>query len=555
MWATAPIPAAVIVASISLIMTEGHDGLSLSLGVAGAIYLATIWPSSVRGENGLPDRGYDGLISSSGSLAVRRAVSAVIVLALTALMAAEFAAILLALRVIEGPLWQLAALFPAAIVLLTMVLRPGTVGVAGLTAALATGCAVVATLSLVSSSAGDGIGGLISIPTLTKIASFEQSLLEKRLADPATFKPFGVPFLRSNAMNVLALTATVAVGLAMVFRTLRADRGTSTAWLVSSMLLLFLLPPLAAVLKSALLAAVDAGLKVTMLPEWIVAGSRASIIEVCRATGSGDAASVAKACGKGFGPQGLLKWQDIGIAPDALPYVGMAAAGVPTALRVALAATVILVGGWTAFRSVALVVETLTGATGSGSARAGARIGATLVVLVAGLIALFNTADIAILVATAAAIAAAGLAPLAIATALARRVPPVTAVVAITLGAATALVMTTAPRFAPIATFNLSGSSTTAPLTVIRKLASLQDTIATVADGPGRMALRGQADRLARENTSWFGLKPVAAGLFGMALGALILFTGAGMARLRGTGGPRSGSGRVRSRKVDRPGS
>ncbi len=514
--------AALILASLAAVMALGHDGLALTLGAVGSVYLASVVFVPISDAHSPADGWPQVIASRSGSATVGLIASVLLLASLAICLAAEIKAVALALRMIEQPVLQAAALLPAGLLFAVVAVKRGLTDRLAPLIALAVLLAIVATLIAATTLSGDGLGGVVSSPTLSNIAALEQALLDKRLADPATFKPFAVPFLRTDVWNFLALASSLAIGLALL-ATPHRDRTTraSQTLLVLAILALLLVPPLAAQLKVALLAAVDSGVRVAAVPEWIVAGSRVGAIDVCRGSGSAEAAAIAKACGKGFGPQGLLKWQDLSFLADASPFVGLAAAGLPKAALILLVAGLALAAAWTA-----------TCITAHAHAQ-GSRIAPALVILAAGAVAAFDEADIATLIATAAAISAGGLGPTVIAAVFSRRLPPRATILAMTLGALAALVLTTAPRFAPLATFAMSGSAATAPQSLVRKLASLRDTIATVPDGPGRIAARQQSEKLARDAISWFGLKPAASGILGLTLGAVVLILGMSLSRRR----------------------
>ncbi|MEQ1696351.1 MAG: hypothetical protein ABL901_10980 [Hyphomicrobiaceae bacterium] len=534
-WCTAVL----LISVTGVLIAQGHDGLAYTLGIAGAAFLwaAVIVPamSGTPAPQSLPSY----LSGRYASPAVGQLSRLVLLVALAGLLAAEVTALssVLALAGLASHL-ALAATLAGAIggFGLTVSGRDGALA----SAIFMAGVACTLLTVLLAGSYHTGPGALVSIPAMADIASLEQTLLEKRLADPATFKPHGVPFLRTGVLNFAMLIVCLSLGLALL-ATPRigapssnpasqsySARCASRAFLLVAAIIV-LLPPLAAAAKRALLALFASGVRPAALPDWMTAAMQAGMLQICGAQ-SASPAVLAKACGKGVGPQGLMRWHDAIFAPEALLFAGLQA-GSPAAavLAAALIALAVVATVWTSRRILSLVVDV---AAMPLAVPGLARFVATLVLVAAALIAYAKPADSVTLMTWSASLAAAGLAPVVLTAILVRSPNANSAMTAIVVGALTAALLTLAARFAPVDLFAWTGAASSAPPAVTRRLATLQDAWAAAADGPGRAALRLQAETLARDNLNWFGVKPVSAGVFGLALGGIIVLIGSFVASL-----------------------
>ena len=260
--------AALLIGVTGAVTAQGHDGLSLTLGIAGAAFL---WATGFgrRGGTGEADAGESGMISHLtrryDSAPVGVLAGLVLGLCLIGLLAAEVAAVASAVAWLASPIVGTPMLVTVAVLLMaTLALetaranwgKPRVNGLAAITL-VALVIALLAALSAVSG--GDGLGVAVSSPTLATIVGLEQGLLEKHLVDPSTYKPFGSPYLRVDVLNTLALTATLGLGLATL-ATARLNRAASSGrqkarGLVLLAALLVLVPAVAAGGRRTLLAA------------------------------------------------------------------------------------------------------------------------------------------------------------------------------------------------------------------------------------------------------------------------------------------------------------
>jgi len=531
-WCTA----ALIVGVTGVLIAQGHDGLAYTLGIlaAAAIWALVTVPmmSSVPAATSIPS--YLGLRCESPVIGCIAAV--ILLVGLTGLLAAEIAAVQSLLRLFGQSQLALAVAVGVAAIGALMSLRtsaqPSAFNLTALMpAALILAAIAVMVVAVVSLAYRDGPGALISIPIMADITSLEQGLLEKRLADPATFKPHAVPFLRTSAANFISLIACLALGLAMLASprpagapsaAVSAQRMAARAVFALTALII-VIPPVAAAAKRALLSLVSSGIRPSAVPEWLMNDIADGAVQVCGLTVP-DAAALAKACGRGVGPQGFIRWHDVNFSTDAMLYAALDhASPIAAPLKIAITLLVVAAALWTSRRIAALAYD----AAPILSSASPAPLGAVATILAAAsLIALAGPADAVTLMSWSAAFAAAGLAPAVLAAVLTTRPSAVATATAMITGAVLTLALILAVRYAPVTLFAWSGMAETAAPAAVRKLANLQDAWASAADGPGKEALRAQAERIARDGLNWFGIKPVAFGIFGFGIALLIALTG-----------------------------
>ena len=518
---------ALFVAITGALIAQGHDGLALTLGVVGAAFLwaAVLVPQiSSRGANSVQDVLAQRLSRSVGALS-----AGIVLAALVGLLAAELTVAARAFSRVS-PVAHPAALIIPILLAWVLTLQPW----GSRFAAVLTGLTVVALFAaIVSLSLNDGLSGafgsLVFVPGIGEIEALEQGLREKRLVDPATFKPHVVPFLRTDVLNFAALIASLSLGLALLAQfpaggpTPAADRVPGQRAARAAVLVIaavMLLPPLAAAAKRALLALFLGGVRPAALPDWMSLYRRSGALEIC-GTPAGDAAALAKACGKGAWPQGFLRWTDAQFAQDTLLFAGLDTTLAGSAIVTLFLATTILATVWTARRITLLSEATVRADHGRFSG-----VILLTVMLVGAAIALLQPADGATLMTWSASLAAAALTPPLVGALTLGRPSPSAAIAAMLTGAIVTLVLILGSRYVPLELFAWTGFVSHAPPAVAKKLAALHDTWLAAADGPGRDALAAQAAKLARDNLNWFGVKPLGAGVIGLAAGGIVMLVG-----------------------------
>lgn len=531
-WCTA----ALIVGVTGVLIAQGHDGLAYSLGIlaAAAVWALVTVPMMASAPAAISIPSYVGMRCQSP--AVGRIASAILLVGLTGLLAAEIAAVQSLLRLFGHNQLALAVAVGVAAIGFLMAVRtsaqPAALSFTALIpAALIPAAIAVVLVAVMSLAYQDGPVALVSIPVMADITSLEQDLLEKRLADPATFRPHAVPFLRTSAANFIGLIACLGLGLAMLASPRPAVAPTAgvsaqqraARAVLAVTLLIVLIPPLAAAAKRALLSLVSSGIRPSALPEWLVNDIADGAAQLCGSSVA-DAAALTKACGRGVGPQGFIRWHDVSFSTDAMLYAALDhASAIAAPLKIAITLLVVAAALWASRRIASLAYD----AAPSLSRASLAPLSAVATILIAAsLIALAGPADAVTLMSWSAAFAAAGLAPAVVAAVLTTRPSAIAVAAAMITGAVFTLALILAVRYAPVTLFAWSSMAETASPAAVRKLSNLQDAWVAAADGPGKEALRAQAERIARDGLNWFGIKPVAFGIFGLGIALLIALTG-----------------------------
>lgn len=541
--APAFVPAAALLGITGAMIGQGHDALALTLGLAGGAYLwATgLVPCLPSGLHGGGLAGY--LARRYESPLVGYVASVALGLAFLLLLAAELTALTATIAALTTYL-PFGSFGPVVIILLLATLavarlshnarlpRASTIALALTLLALI--------IALAALSGPDGLGVAVSTPTLAEIGALERGLLEKRLADPAVFRPFASPFLRLDLANTLAIITCLALGTAILAAARIGSPGRQQATVSSPIRALMLvvaplmmIPALAAAARRTLLAVVDAGLKAGSLPGWLASLQTSGAATICNAPIEAGPVALAKACGKGVGPEGLMRWQDISFAPDSLlvavlsslPGTVLVNTALGLILLAAAAATIATAQTAAATLHAAFVHPDDTAAPNGWSRFA-------LIVLLWIFAALFTAttpAPAATLLVWAASIAAAGLAPVVIASALPRP-SRAAALAAIFCGASLVLALTLTTRYDAMDALAVSTAYEPMPPPALRKMTTLFTSLGVASEERTKSALLAQIETLARDNISWIGLKPVAAGAWGLLLAAAIMGMGQALA-------------------------
>ncbi|MBX9925897.1 MAG: hypothetical protein K2Y05_06030, partial [Hyphomicrobiaceae bacterium] len=439
------------VAAAAAIVTHGFDGLSLVLGIAGALLLAIVVPG-----RGVSVRASQSGLSADADMTVSRflqtATGLGLGLAAVLLVAAELQ---VAATGIDLSLPGTGAAVGVAVVsALAVAAFQATAGGRALRAVRLVSVAVVLGLVAVATAVlvvRDGPGALLSLPAVGEITAIEARLRDARLADPATLRAHTVPFLRTDMVNFASLSVLIAAGFAVL---LAADNDRSAGRpehdanrvshqglrmiLLLSLAVTCLLPALAVGAKRDMMAAFAAGIKVAGPPAWLTEQVAAGTIEVCGKVAVSSATTVADLCGKGFGRDGLLRWQDVVFLRDGAFYGAARTTGMPQ--MAGLVFVVIAIAG-AAGTALAVGVLARRSETGPGDVGVGGLGGRGSVLLVtAGVLALgggvaasgfFETGA---LVALAASVLGIVLVPNVVASRLFRAPSAMAAVVAMAVG-------------------------------------------------------------------------------------------------------------------------
>jgi Sodium:solute symporter family len=519
--------AALLIGVSGALISQGYDGLAALLGFIGAIFLVSAVVAPL-----LTATNSNTIIGALQSQHFRPTVillaQAVVTLCAMGLIAAELTAAGWVMARLSGmPASQASLLLAGMIALIVVVLqrRKRNLQQAGWVDGVISAVVTLSFIALLITITRPGMAPgatMVMEPALSDIARLETQLIAKRLADPALLKPHAVPFLRTGVWNFTALVVCISIGLALVWP-LRSVPPTpnSRRWgriaLLATTAPILLLAPFAGEAKRALLLAFDAGIRSASLPPWLLTSQSFGAVQLCGAS-SIDPAAITKACGKGVGSQGFMRWHDAVIAPDALTLVGFDILATSPILMwlfglcVLLAASVLATNlARSATLPVSLASQRWTGLSAAG------------LVLGGGTLAWLQPADSLTLVAWVASVALATLGPVCLATSLFGPLNSRATALAIITGATTTLILILAPRYIPLTVTDLTGAMANAPPAILRRFMSLRDNLATLPAGEAKSALVLTMERLARENITWLGLKPIASGIWGFALGTSIL--------------------------------
>lgn len=550
----------------SALLTQGHDGLALSVGLAAAAFLwiallapAHSWLAGPADGDALGGAGRDvggrsGTAEDLTSLVDHRFGSPLLgvlmrlllVFATVLIVVAELRIAAAGLDILAGQrgvggLVAVGGFGIVAVVLATI----GRRWLEPLAAVIFAAVAGVVGLALVAIVWQDGLAALVGVPAVPEIAALEQRLVDKRLADPAQLRAHTAPFLKTDALNFVALVVVVALGFAAIvggYGRASATASTRRAAALMVLALLVALPPLAATGKRALLASFDGGIAVSAPPAWLAAHVTAGQVELCGKVAApvvssvlsaamSVAASAADLCGRGFGPKGLLRWQDAQFSREGLPYAALEAAGAPRSAGLLLIVAAILAAAILAARaSMVLLARSYSAGLEAGTARrAMMSVG---VVAATAAVTVSMPLDFTQLFALAASVAACAVIPALLVGSLFQRPAAMGVIGGMAIGVAVTIGLSLVPRIAPVAAMEASGAIASLPPALVRRIATLaaapvapaSATKAALRPTPVAVAPAEQLARIAEDRVTWLGLRPIASGLIGLALACLLGF-------------------------------
>ncbi len=549
--------AAIWVAAVTAVFAQGFDGLAIAVGISGALFLTALFQARRTGHPNASNANSPRFTPELGTTS-RLALA----LALAALIAAELQIAATGIDVLfahNTPITPMlavsvstsanvsagliAATLAAVIAAVALALAPPRTTRA-ITISVVAAIVIVVAGCLAAVVWRDGITALVSLPAVTEITSIEARLLEKRLADPATLRAHTVPFLKTDAVNFVALAVLIAVGLAALTAAFAGPGFTGPITTRSSaivaLLLVAALPAIASSGKRDLMATVDSGITVNAPPAWLTSQVAAGTVELCGKpiprTGK-----VTDACGKGFGRDGRIRWQDISFERAGAPYAAISASTPSTGIAVALTGLVLaiatfgaaLVGGaLVSLGAGAMTSATLPGASGAAPSNADTSAAPTMtralaVILIGSAIAASGLAGVGALVALAAGIAAVAMLPPMLVTIVKPRAAQsasamLTVSASVMLGVVLVVVLALAPKLVPYTAFEWSGAAKSAPPALTRRLTTLATQTAAATSPAQRTAAEAQARRIIEDRITWLGLKPAASGLIGLMAALLI---------------------------------
>lgn len=522
---------AMLVGLAGALYSLGHDGLAWLVGLYAGVALGgmLIGPHLHRsGSAGMIDFLGTRFGRVAGGLALLLAAAAIALL-----LAANLQALDLALRVLllDVP-WRLeVGITLAAVVFVLAALQAGGGGLMPLQAlALVVAAGVLAMAASLSSGSFAPTVFTYGVE-LQKITSGELALLEKELADPVTLKAFARPFISATMTGSLLLTASLALGMAVMphvmgrpvtARSYEGARLMPATALVLMLLAVMSLPPLVALGREAVVATVAGG-SVDQVPAAVLALGARGLVNICGvAAVSQDAVSAA--CAALSDAPTALRLDDIAIARDHVLFALPALAGLPAFATPLLAAVVAL----TALLAVAwLGASAGTMAAAGRQPSVGQRVGRMLVAALAAALAIMlvatRTADVMTLIAWAMALAAAGLAPALLSGLWWTRANAAAAVVAMLAGAGVTIYYVIATRYFAPAFFELWSHWSSAGFGAIADLKAAHEALQQAADPAARAAAVAAHAESARAVANWLGVRPEAAGVLGAGVGFVLL--------------------------------
>ena len=281
------VPVAIVAALPGLVYAAGFDHLAYLLGAMAGVVLAGVWIAPKLGASSLTEALRIRFGSLTGNLA-----GIVIVLALLPILVAEFSAAGMLLGSATGAsTWAalgLLLLLAVAGALLLDARRMGWLTPLAF-AALAFGLgAPLAALCI--KHGGLPVLAPVSGPSLTEIATLEETILQSGHVDFDTFGAHTATFLKISPLDFSALVVSLAMGLAVLPPLLDALQSGGArparvrlagAWVALwALLVLGSIPALAAYAKLDIYAALTKPTPLTNLPSWMEAPSRAGLVHI-----------------------------------------------------------------------------------------------------------------------------------------------------------------------------------------------------------------------------------------------------------------------------------
>jgi cation/acetate symporter len=386
----------------------------------------------------------------------------------------------------------------------------------------------------------------LPVPQLTygqaiqEIAGLEQSMVQKGLANPATLKIHTTPFVTYDRLNYFALILCLMVGTASLPHILMRyfttpsvrEARSSVAWsLFFIFLLYFTAPAYAAFSKLEVYSLIDRGTQLTALPQWIYTYGHLGLVKIC-GVNADVAQNVIAACGKVANHPGLLRWQDLAIDTDVIVLSTPEIAGMPYVIAGLVAA-----GGLAAAMSTAdglllaianalshdVYYKMISPNASTATRLVVARILLVLVAVLAAYTASTRPADILSMVAWAFSLAAAGIFPGLVLGIWWKRATAPGCIVGMILGFGICLYYLVGTRYFAVSFHELWGWLGTATDAQKAQFATLKQAWIAAPEA-GKAAAWAALDRQAQTIASWWGVRNISAGLFGLPVGFIAIW-------------------------------
>lgn len=532
--AAAALSATLLLGSVGGHYALGHDGLTAATAAVAAFLLLALLLAPYVRRSGCQTPA-DFLGARYGA-AVRIATAVASAVLVVTLLAAEIALVGRVGAVAGGFGTTIDVAIATGVVLVAVLIggmRAATW--AGATLYLFLLAAVTAAAALLAwRHAGNPFAPLAFGGALREISDLEFTMLGKKLADGASLKRHGAPFLTLDMLNTAGILLGVMAGLAAMphvlsrsfaARSPAAARSSAASAMVLVLLVMSALPALAAYGKMDIYRMLAAGTRLDALPGWLYEYGRLGIVKVC----GGDAVSaeaVAAACKTVGGHKGLLRLHDLAIVPEAFLLALPNITGLPRligSLVAAGAAAAFLASAVSLLAAVAgtLGNDILRGAKTGDDAGAriitAARIIALLLAVGAAGLALGITVEIEAVATWVLPLAATVLFPPLVLAVWMRRASGAGVLAGMLAGGGVVLYYLVATRYWAPAFYDTWPSLSNAGASAIAKYQGLKAGLATAGDG-GKGAAAVALEAQARLIANWWGVKPAAAGLIGLAV-------------------------------------
>lgn len=527
------LPLALILGAFGALFALGLDGAVFVLGPGAGIALATLLLVTTFARSGATSVP-EFVALRYGGVWPRRLAAVVLTLTCVLIAAAELTAVGHVASRLAGVSFEL-AVAAGAVLGLGLALSGSGHGLRRMQAVLASIVAlvlVVIVMVVVTDRLGLPLGPFGYGAAVSEIASLEQQLVRRALADARSLKPYLSAYLTHDMLNQLGIALALMLGTAALSiaggqavpaasSTRGARRAHLTAFIIVA-LLLSALPALAALARLELLQIVAKGTRLDALPGWLIEWGQLGVVRICGVAAI-DTETVVAACRKIARHPGQLRLQDMALDAELMLLA------LPRMTGLAFALTVLLASGLTAALLASLPAALITGAQlwwpkEHGHVRV-PTVAVSSVAILAALIASARPADILTLLVWALALASAGLFPVLWLGVWWRRANTAGAIAGLLTGAGLVLLYVLGTRYAaPQFHTVFAGLADVAPAAQ-RRFADLQQALNVAAPGPARDAAAAALDVHAQRIAGWYGVRGIAAALFALptALAALVL--------------------------------
>ncbi len=309
------------------IFALGDDGLAFVLGLASGYLLLQLLV--VPRLPKLGTRSMTGIFSELyGGWAPRICCIVIVMVSMAVLLVAQLmGAGLIGARLLGLPF--AIAVYLSAGVLAVCFLLNSTAGTPWLRSILYLLLLAAFLFPLVEISAqryGTPLPQLAYTNALWQVQGLEEALLENQLADPVTLKPTFTSFLSFGPLSFAGIVLGLAAGMASLPSLLTGhgivgpvrDARRATVWgLVFAAVLLSAAPIYATFAKLELYKLIGGGAELVDLPSWVFTYGKLGLFEICGRPAS-DATAIVGSCSSINDPTSALRLQDITLSPDSI---------------------------------------------------------------------------------------------------------------------------------------------------------------------------------------------------------------------------------------------